>query len=107
MPVFTNTLTKMCETCTLVEVISWVSTSRPIDFRDVICSLEMCISLGQNAKFVYLFNRYIKPDLPHKLVDRLQFRARISKNRILIRYMDNLVSGKSASASASAITNIL
>lgn len=99
MPVTSNTLTNMCKTSTLAEMIKWVSTSRPIDFRDVIKALETCISCGQNAKFVYLFNRYIKPNLPHKLVDRLSTRARICKNRVLVRYMDNLVPVTSANTS--------
>ena len=89
MPVVTNTLTKICETSSLVEVITWISTGRPVDFRDVIHTLEICIKSGLNAKFIYLFNRFIKKDVPYKLVDRLATLTRIHKNRILIRYLDN------------------
>jgi hypothetical protein len=89
MPATINTMTNMCENKSLVELIVWVSTGKPIDFRDVIYALEICIKSGLNAKFIYLFNRFIKQDLPNKLVERLATLTRIHKNRLLIRYLDS------------------
>ncbi len=67
--------TELCKTATLGMIIGRVESGRPIDYRDILSAVEICIEQHMNTKFVYLFQRYLEPFLSHQVIHKMQNRA--------------------------------
>jgi|688.fasta_scaffold963175_1 hypothetical protein len=87
-------LTTLCENGKIVDVIKWVSIGHPVDIRDIINALEKCIETNMNAKFIYLFNRFVKSKSKSSLyIKRFELNTKmlnyaiLNNNSLIIRYL--------------------
>ena len=88
-------LSHVCKYGELMNVIKLVESRKPIDFRDVLSAIDICIDSYMHSKFLYLFNHYMQPSdmQPHicssKIIAKIQFRAFCVGNNFVKRVISN------------------